>query len=151
QSAPAFGHLAAWGTTAQGVYRAGDTMSFKIYVRGQSNEEFVAAPRGPYTLEIVDPTGRPVHTVENVTLSAYGAYDGGFSLPETAAVGWYQFKLPAGFGARTAPGGTAGEAGDAGGTDDTRVVRYPMRVLVSDFTPSPFAVTTRLDGDLFEA
>src|SRR5690606_37819146 len=33
----------------------------------------------------------------------------------------------------------------------TEIVRFPMRVLISDFTPSPFGVTTRLDGDLFEA
>src|SRR5690606_40205222 len=46
QPAPAFGHLAAWGTTAQGVYRAGETLRFKLYVRDQSNERFVAAPAG---------------------------------------------------------------------------------------------------------
>ena len=62
-SLPKYGHLHAWGTTAQGVYRAGDTMDWKIYVRDQSNETFVAAPAGPYTLDIVDPTGQVVHTV----------------------------------------------------------------------------------------
>ena len=63
QSEPEFGHLHAWGTTAQGVYRAGDTMDWKVYVRDQSNETLVAAPAGPYTLEIIDPTGQVVHTV----------------------------------------------------------------------------------------
>src|SRR5690606_20231046 len=151
QPAPAFGHLAAWGTTAQGVYRAGETLRFKLYVRDQSNERFVAAPAGPYTLEILDPTGRTVHTLENVTLSAFGALDGEWRIPETAAVGWYQFKLTAGFDARNPPGtGSDGRERDEGEWDPNVVVRYPMRVLVSDFTPSPFGVTSRLDGDLFE-
>ncbi|HEX6995144.1 MAG TPA: MG2 domain-containing protein [Gammaproteobacteria bacterium] len=152
QPAPAFGHLAAWGTTPQGVYRAGETMAFKLYVRDQSNERFVAPPAGPYTLEILDPTGRTVHTIENVTLSEFGAFDGEWRIPETAAVGWYQFRLTAGFDARTPPGSaSSARTRDADEWDPTRIVRFPMRVLVSDFTPSPFGVTTRLDGDLFEA
>ncbi len=152
QPAPAFGHLTAWGTTAQGVYRAGETMAFKLYVRDQSNERFVAPPLGPYTLEIVDPTGRTVHTLDNVSLSAFGAYDGEWRIPETSAVGWYQFKITAGFDARTPAGAAAGDS--ARGADEwnpLEIVRFPIRVLVSDFTPSPFGVTTRLDGDLFEA
>jgi len=152
QPAPAFGHLAAWGTTAQGVYRAGETMAFKLYVRDQSNERFVAPPPGPYTLEILDPTGRTVHTVDDVALSAFGAFDGEWRIPETAAVGWYQFRLTAGFDARTPPGGASSQrARNPDEWDPNAIVRYPMRVLVSDFTPSPFGVTTRLDGDLFEA
>src|SRR5690606_9491873 len=110
QPAPAFGHIAAWGTTAQGVYRTGETMAFKLYVRDQSNERLVAPPPGPYTLEILDPTGRTVHTVDDVTLSAFGALDGEWRIPETAAVGWYQFKLTAGFDARTPPGAPAPDA-----------------------------------------
>lgn len=151
QPAPAFGHLAAWGTTPQGVYRAGETMAFKLYVRDQSNERFVAPPAGPYTLEILDPTGRVVHTIDDVTLSPFGAFDGEWRIPETAAVGWYQFRLTAGFDARTPPGSTSDARTSTDEWDPTRIVRYPMRVLVSDFTPSPFGVTTRLDGDLFEA
>lgn len=149
QPAPAFGHLVAWGTTAQGVYRAGDTMAFKLYVRDQSNDSLVAAPEGPYSLEILDPTGQPVHTLENITLSKFGAYSGEFEIPQTAAVGWYRFKLTAGFDARTASGAQVEVDDDP--WSPTRIVRYPMRVLVSDFTPASFAVTTRIDGDHFGA
>src|SRR5690606_20397991 len=152
QPAPTYGHLAAWGTAAQGVYRAGDTMRFKLYVRDQSNERFVAPPDGPYTLEILDPAGRTVHTVEDLTLSAFGAFDGEWRIPEPATVGWYQFKLTAGFDART-PAGSAStdRERNADEWNPLEIVRFPMRVLVSDFTPSPFGVTTMLDGDLFEA
>ena len=93
-----YGHLHAWGTTAQGVYRAGDTLDYKIYVRDQSNESLVAAPRGPYDLEIIDPAGQTVHEVANVELSAFGGYSGTYAIPQSAAVGWYQFRLTGNFG-----------------------------------------------------
>lgn len=134
QTQPQYGHLHAWGTTAQGVYRAGDTMDFKVYVRDQSNESLVAAPSGPYLLEIVDPTGQVVHSLPDATLSKFGGLSGTYAIPASAAVGWYQFRLTASFGPAEEP-----------------VVRFPLRVLVSDFTPSPFGVQTALNGDLFEA
>src|SRR5262249_37057936 len=40
-----YGHIHAWGTTPQGVYRAGDTVQFKLYIRDQDNEHFIPAPR----------------------------------------------------------------------------------------------------------
>jgi len=39
-----FGHIHTWGTTAQGVYRAGDTIQYKLYVRNQDNRTFVPPP-----------------------------------------------------------------------------------------------------------
>jgi uncharacterized protein YfaS (alpha-2-macroglobulin family) len=144
-----YGHLHAWGTTAQGVYRAGDTMDWKIYVRDQSNETLVAAPAGPYTLEIVDPTGQVVHKIADATLSKFGALDGTYAIPQSAAVGWYQFRLTGTLGAPPAPSSPLGNAGGAPGL--TTVVRVPLRVLVSDFTPSAFGVRTSVNGDLFQA
>jgi uncharacterized protein YfaS (alpha-2-macroglobulin family) len=126
---PEHGHLHAWGTTAQGVYRAGDTLEYKIYVRDQDNESLVPAPSGPYRLDIVDPTGQVVHTVADARLSKFGGLEGAFAIPRTAAVGWYAFRLT------------------ALGRDE--LVRMPLRVLVSDFTPAPFGVATTLNGDLF--
>jgi alpha-2-macroglobulin len=144
QQQPEFGHLRAWGTTAQGVYRAGDTLDYKIYVRDQDNESLVAAPRGPYELTIIDPTGQSVHEIANVELNAFGGYSGTYTVPQSAAVGWYQFRLRARVGA----------AAESGGSDEYsrgEIVRFPLRVLVSDFTPSPFGVRTTLSGDLFSA
>ncbi len=40
------GHSHAWGTTAQGIYKLGDTIQYKIYVRDQSNEHWVAPAAG---------------------------------------------------------------------------------------------------------
>jgi uncharacterized protein YfaS (alpha-2-macroglobulin family) len=124
-----YGHIHTWGTTAQGVYRAGGTIQYKFYVRDQSNDTYIAAPRRTYKLEIVDPTGKAAHEVKGITLSSFGSYDGEFTVPENAPVGWYQFRLSANY------------------TDD--YTWQPMHVLVSDFTPSPFKVSNSLNGDLF--
>ncbi len=124
-----YGHIHTWGTTAQGVYRAGDTIQYKLYVRDQNNETFVPAPGEGYTLEIIDPTGKIVHTVSDISLSDFGAHDGEFTMSTTGAVGWYRFQLKAAF------------------SEDSW---EPMRVLVSDFTPAPFKVTTDLNGRNFQ-
>ena len=41
---PLYGHVRAWGATAQGIYRAGDTIQYKIYVRDQDNRRFASPP-----------------------------------------------------------------------------------------------------------
>ncbi len=146
QSRREYGHLHAWGTTAQGVYRAGDMLDWKVYVRDQSNETLVAAPAGPYLLEIVDPTGQVVHTIPDAMLSKFGALSGSYAIPQSAAVGWYQFRLTARFAAQDGPNDA--RRGRFRGDD---LVRIPLRVLVSDFTPSPFGVRTTLNGDRFDA
>lgn len=124
-----YGHIESWGTTAQGVYRAGGEIDYKIYVRDQDNETFVPAPKTGYHLELIDPTGKTVHEIKDITLSEFGGFDGSYKIPETAPVGWYQFKLKADFA--------------------KEFVWEPMRVLVSDFTPSPFKASNSLSGDLF--
>jgi hypothetical protein len=129
QQRPQYGHIHTWGATAQGIYKVGDTVQYKFLVRDQSNEAFVPAPQDGYTLQVTDPKGEVVHEVKNLTLSDFGAYAGEFTIPKTAAVGWYDFKLTAKF------------------TQDSW---QPLRVLVSDFTPAPFHVQTVLNGELFK-
>jgi hypothetical protein len=128
-----FRHIHTWGTTAQGVYKVGDTVQYKFYIRNQDNDRFVLPPTKGYSLKVIDPMGKTVNEIKVLTLSEFGAYDGEFTIPKTGAVGWYRFVLSAEFNTNK---------GDKW---------EPMRVLVSDFTPSPFKVTTDLDGDLFKA
>ena len=123
-----YGHMHAWGTTAQGIYRTGDTIQYKIYVRDQDNARFIPPPRNGYSLEIIDPQGKTVHEATDLSLSEFGGYHGSFAVPQTAAVGWYSFTLRANF------------------TDQSW---QPLRVLVSDFTPASFRVTNTLNGDHF--
>lgn len=124
----AFGHMHAWGTTAQGVYKAGDTIQFSLWVRNQNDNTLVAAPRSTYKLEVNDPTGKVVFTAPNITLSEFGSYGGSFTTKRDASVGWYSFSLKANF------------------TDETW---EPLRVLVSDFTPATFKVGSEIQGALF--
>lgn len=133
-----YGHLRTWGTTAQGIYRAGDTIQYKFYVRHQDDRSLVAAQKDGYTLTITDPTGKTVETVTDVKLNEFGAYSGEYKVSEHGAVGWYQFQLK--------PAYT-----DLNDKDEADTARSwsPMRVLVSDFTPSSFKVSTDLNGDLF--
>ncbi len=124
-----YGHIHTWGTTAQGLYRAGDVIQYKIYVRNQNNEKFIQPPLKGYSLTIIDPTGKKVAEIKDVTLSEFGAFDGEYKVPENGAVGMYSFEL-------------------SSKTANTTWV--PMTVLVSDFTPSPFRVTNELNQDLFK-
>lgn len=123
-----FGHLVAWGFTAQGVYKAGDTIQYKFYVRNRENERLAPAPAETYKLVIIDPKGNEVEKREQVTLSAFGAVSGEFTVPENGAVGWYRFRLEAPF---------------------AKLNLQPLTVLVSDFTPVPFKVSTELNGARF--
>ncbi|MFK5951881.1 MAG: MG2 domain-containing protein, partial [Desulfobacterium sp.] len=123
------GHINAWGTTAQGIYRAGDTIQYKIYVRDQDNTRFISPPKAHYTLSLIDPAGKSVLTRKKITLSQFGTIHGEYAVPKNGSVGWYRFELSANF---------------------TEQNWSPLRVLVSDFTPSPFKVTTELNGNAFK-
>ncbi len=124
--------MKAWGMTAQGIYRAGDTMQYKLYVRNQDNDGFIAPPDGKYSLEISDAAGKKVEEIKSLTLNDFGSFSGEYKIPESAAVGWYSFKLTAKIG-------------------ETLKEFYPLSVLVSDFTPAPFKVSAEINGDAFKA
>jgi alpha-2-macroglobulin len=133
-------HAHAWGTTAQGVYKLGDVVQYKVYLRDQNNLTLQPiAQRSGYQLDIVDPTGKVVKTEAGVTLSDFGAFAGSFRVPPTGAVGWYQFTLKG-----PSPSGTPANGRPTGGS------WMPMRVLVADFTPAPFQVTSTLNGQMYE-
>ncbi len=129
------GHSHAWGTTAQGVYKLGDTVQFKIYLREQSNKHWVLPQKAGYELQVFDPQQKVVYQKKDILLNEFGAFDGEFKVSEQGAVGWYRFKLmPV----------------KAKGEKYNRFTWSPMSVLVSDFTPSPFKVKTELNGELFK-
>ncbi len=130
------GHSHAWGTTAQGIYKLGDTIQYKIYVRDQSNEHWVAPAAGEYELQVFDPQHKVVHERKQIVLNRFGAFAGEFKVAEQGSVGWYQFQLT--------PAKQSGE-------QYPRFTWSPLSVLVSDFTPAPFKVKTELNGDLFSA
>jgi uncharacterized protein YfaS (alpha-2-macroglobulin family) len=119
----------AWGTTAQGVYSVGDKIQYKIYVREHGSNSFISAPKKGYTLDVLDPGQKKVFEVKNLELSDFGAIHGEFITPKTAISGWYRFELSSSY---------------------TKWPLYPMEVLVTDFTPAPFNVTTEVDGEYYQ-
>lgn len=131
-----YGHMRSWGTTAQGIYRAGDTIDYKIYVRQDDGKRLIAPPGKDYRLEIIDPTGKTVKKIKHITLNEFGAFHGQYAIPKQGAVGWYQFQLT----------GTFEKNRDE---KHRRFTATPLQVLVADFTPAPFRVTTGLNGDRF--
>ena len=64
-------------------------------------------------------------------------------------MGWYQFRLTADFANNESTDSEETEEEEA--PAEGRFAWYPIRVLVSDFTPSPFKVTNQVGGDLFRA
>jgi len=132
-------HIHAWGTTAQGVYKLGDTVQFKLYLRNQNNLTLEpVSQRSGYQLDIVDPTGKIVTTESDVSLSEFGAYAGSFRVPPSGAVGWYTFNLKG-------PASVDPSNGPISPGSWT-----PMRVLIADFTPAPFQVSATLNGQLYQ-
>ncbi len=126
-----YGHLHAWGTTAEGIYRAGDTIQYEVFVRDQNNSHFILPPPdASFSLELVDPMGNVVMQQDKLQLSEFGSYAGEYAVPQTAPVGWYTFHISL----------TGSQAEDG---------LTPMQVLVSDFTPAPFHVDAALNGASF--
>ena len=125
-----YSHMRSWGTTSQGIYKAGDTIDFKIYVREQDNRRFILPHRSPYALKVKDPTGKIVHKKDKLILSKFGSYFGSFKVSKNAATGWYNFVLEENFG--------------------HKLRLWPLKVLVTDFTPAPFKVKTDVLGKLFK-
>lgn len=130
------GHLKSWGTTAQGVYRAGDTVQYKLYVRNDDRRGLALPARGPYRLKVLDPADQLVQEREALTLSEFGAIDGSFTVPRQGKVGWYRFELEATF--------SVSERKDKADPESRPETLYPMQVLVSDFTPAPFKLAAEI-------
>lgn len=122
-------HIHTWGATAQGIYRLGDTIQYKIYVRDQDNKQFVPAPTDTYSLNIIDPKDNIVTTRENIKLNEFGAFDGEFKIEKEAAIGWYRFELVPSYA--------------------SNLIWKPLKVLVADFTPASFHVSSELNADKY--
>ena len=125
-----FGHLRAWGTTAQGIYRAGQDINYKLYLRHQDKNGLIPAPQQQYRLRVIDPKGQPHGDDRIFVPSRFGATHGTIHTTPDGAVGWYQFQV------RTA--------------DDAHAIDA-FRVLVSDFTAAAFKVETTLNATRYQA
>lgn len=135
-----FGYLRTWGMTPQGIYKLGDTVSYKIVVRNQDLKSLTTAPREGYSLTIIDPLGKEIHKEEKVSLSQFGTYTNSFVIPQNGSVGLYEFKLKA----RFAPAQYSWNQDEKDGR-----IYSVMKLMVADFTPAPFKVSTEIKGEVF--
>ena len=102
-------------------------MQFKVYVRDQNVKTFQPAPNS-YHLKVIDPTDKVVYEKKDISLNEFGAFHGEFKTGVASPMGWYQFVLTTQF------------------KQDPQHTFYPMRVLVTDFTPSVFKVSSEVNG-----
>ncbi|TYT73610.1 alpha-2-macroglobulin [Desulfobotulus mexicanus] len=113
------GHIKSWGLTAQGIYRTGETMDYKIYVRNQDLHGLIPPPLSGWTLKVLDPGNQEIFRKDDFPLSAFGTFHGSLSIPENGRVGRYSFELS---------------------HKDTDKILRPLSVMVTDFSTAPFRV-----------
>ncbi|MXW54471.1 MAG: hypothetical protein F4Z66_10965 [Gammaproteobacteria bacterium] len=76
-------HLSVWGHTAQGIYRSGQNVQFKIYVREQTDEGLRTVKSLRYHL-IVSVQGEGlVYHESGIELNDVGAFHGEFKIPKS--------------------------------------------------------------------
>ncbi len=162
---PLHGHIHAWGATAQGIYKAGDTVQYKIFVRDQNNLRLTRPPG--VAAAFPDGAMPGAEKAETVPASALPT-----SLPDPpAAPGPPRYRLQvldpmdkviheqkdivlSPFGTfhgevSLARSGVVGWYRFVVAANFTTDKWEAMRVLVSDFTPAPFRVTADLNGQAF--
>ncbi len=120
--------IKAWGTTAEGVYKPGAQVDYKIYVRNMRTEGAALPSVKDFKLEIHDPKGSVVEQ-RDIALSEYGTYAGTFKTSKSGASGRYQVFL--------------------------RSVKpflffIPLDFLVTDYVPASFKVQTTLNKSRYE-
>lgn len=119
----------AWGMTSQSVYKPGDIIQYKIYVRDMNLETYVPAVQKNYDLKVIDPEWKTVFEKKGCKLSEFGAIYGEFTVPESSPVGWYKFRLS---------------------NPSAKINLKPIDVLVTNFNSNPFYFTTDTNGEFFE-
>lgn len=140
-----YNNIEGWGFTPQGIYRPGDTLHYKIYIR----EDSLKSPQLPskeffesiqLNLLIKDPTNNIVFEQKDIQLNAFGALTGEFPLPKSAPVGYYSFQID---GYERKPDSSSEQTNSSGQSNKVypTVSLSPMQILVTDFTPAPFKVT----------
>ncbi|MBU1567836.1 MAG: large extracellular alpha-helical protein [Proteobacteria bacterium] len=162
---PLYGHIRVWGATAQGIYRAGDTMQYKIFVRDQNNLRFTrapgiadsegksseAAPEKPMMVSVATPT-------KETGADPAGQAPPRYNLKVFDPLGKIAYEqndiVLSSFGAfhgevTLAQNGVIGWYRFVVTSNFHSGEWEAMRVLVSDFTPAPFKVVTDLNGKSF--
>jgi|GEM_PF-1664435 len=129
--------------TERGVYRSGEKVYVKGYLRMDRGQTLELLPGGRVAVDVSDPMGETAFTSE-VDLDDLGGFDVAFDLDQGAPLGGYTIHArPVG------SGDDADDSGDSGGRGSFRVEAYrPNRfeVKVGDAERSGDAVTATVTG-----
>lgn len=127
-----YNNLVAFGFTSTSIYKAGEEVAYKIYVRDSDNESFILAQDGNYDLEVTDSQNNNIFSTKSLKLNDFGSITGKLILPQKAKSGWYNVSLKAKFEG-----------------DNKIIYLEPFRFLVSDIDLSSFSVSNKLSDNLF--
>lgn len=126
-------HIKGWGSTTQGIYKIGDIVKYKVYLREEMIHGLSSIKDGyTYSVVVSDSAGNPIHKVDNISLSDFGSYAGEFVIPSHAIVGNALIKIL---------------ATKANQSKDIEI--QPMTFLITDFHPSSFKITSSLNKESF--
>lgn len=91
-----YDNLTVLGLTPQKIYRPGDLVQYKIYVRDLDNTGVILPDSGlRYDFFVQDSQDNTIYSVHGVKLSKYGTYDGQFYVSKDVVLGKCLFTLKA--------------------------------------------------------
>lgn len=76
-------HLSVWGHTAQGLYRPGQEVEYKIYVREQSDKGLRIGKDRRFRLVVTEGYGEVIYHERDIALSEFGSFHGNLKVPES--------------------------------------------------------------------
>ena len=130
-----YGHLIGWGFTSQGIYRPGQEVRYKAFIRNNDSDKIKRAEPLTYNLEILDNTGKIVDEKKNITFSDFGTYNNSLLLSNNTTSGWYDINLIP----------SLKEKGIEKDEYESDLTIHIARFLVSDFKTSTFKIRTELN------
>ncbi|MFZ1982994.1 MAG: MG2 domain-containing protein, partial [Desulfatitalea sp.] len=118
----------AWGMTAEGVYRPGKVVDYKVFVRDMHSEGARLPELRKYQLEIHDPKGAIVEK-KDITLSEFGTYADTYATGKNGVSGKFQIYLR---------------------SEKPSLFLHVMDFLVTDYVPASFKVETTLNQQVYK-
>ena len=119
--------MTAWGTTAEGVYKPGAEVQYKLFVRNMRTEGASIPEQKSFKLEILDPKGSVIET-RDITLSEFGSFAGAFMTGKNGLAGRYRLTLR---------------------SEKPYLHLDALDFLVTDYVPASFKVQTTLNGPTY--
>lgn len=82
-SSPTDAFLSVWGHTAQGLYRPGQRVHYKIYIREQSDKGLKEVENRQFRLVVTKGYRKLIYHENAIELNAFGSFHGELTIPKT--------------------------------------------------------------------